>query len=166
MERIADAGIPSGNQTVLLTGINDCPVVMRQLVHALLKVRCRPYYLYACDLSEGLGHFRAKVETGVAIIEALRGHTTGFAVPTFVIDAPGGGGKIPISPNYVEREDAGVYTLRNFEGQRFEYQEGKYTPLLRTTDCSLCQTDHSAIDRGPAARRWQVSPTADALQKS
>ena len=95
MEKIADAGIPSGNQTVLLKGVNDCPVVMRKLVHALLKVRCRPYYLYACDLSEGLGHFRSTVETGVAIIQALRGHTTGFAVPTFVIDAPGGGGKFP-----------------------------------------------------------------------
>ncbi|HYM79023.1 MAG TPA: KamA family radical SAM protein [Candidatus Dormibacteraeota bacterium] len=165
MERIADAGIPSGNQTVLLRGVNDCPVVMRQLVHALLKVRCRPYYLYACDLSEGLGHFRAKVETGVAIIEALRGHTTGFAVPTFVIDAPGGGGKIPISPNYVEKEHDSTYTLRNFEGQRFEYHEGKDTPLSQTTHCSLCQTDHRAIDRGPAARRWQLGPKTDSSHR-
>jgi lysine 2,3-aminomutase len=164
MERIVDAGIPSGNQTVLLRGVNDCPVVMRNLVHALLRVRCRPYYLYACDLSEGLGHFRSTVETGVALIESLRGHTTGFAVPTFVIDAPGGGGKIPISPNYVERAEKNTYTLRNFEGQRFQYHDEKPEPLSQTDHCALCRTDHSAMDRGPAANRWQIGAKADSPQ--
>ncbi|HWI66616.1 MAG TPA: lysine 2,3-aminomutase, partial [Symbiobacteriaceae bacterium] len=101
MERLADAGIPTGNQTVLLKGINDCPVLMKKLVHELVKVRCRPYYIYNCDLSEGLSHFRTTVSKGMEIIEALRGHTSGYAVPTFVVDAPGGGGKIPVMPNYL-----------------------------------------------------------------
>src|SRR5690606_4331039 len=100
MERLADAGIPTGNQSVLLKGVNDCAVVMRRLVHELVKVRCWPYYIYNCDLSEGLSHFRTSVAKGIAIIEALRGHTSGFCLPTFVVDAPGGGGKIPVMPQY------------------------------------------------------------------
>jgi lysine 2,3-aminomutase len=92
---LADAGIPLGNQTVLLAGVNDCPRIMKRLVHKLVQNRVRPYYLYQCDLSEGLNHFRTPVGKGIEIMESLIGHTSGLAVPTYVIDAPGGGGKIP-----------------------------------------------------------------------
>ena len=97
---LADAGVPLGNQSVLLAGVNDCVHVMRDLVHKLVMMRVRPYYIYQCDLSEGLEHFRTPVAKGIEIMEALRGHTSGFCVPTFVVDAPGGGGKIPVMPNY------------------------------------------------------------------
>lgn len=101
--RLADAGIPLGNQSVLLRGVNDCTHIMKKLVHELVKMRVRPYYIYICDLSLGIGHFRTPVSKGIEIIENLRGHTSGYAVPTFVVDAPGGGGKIPVMPNYVSR---------------------------------------------------------------
>ena len=101
VERLADHGIPVGNQTVLLRGINDCPTIMKKLVHELVKIRCRPYYFYQCDLSRGIEHFRTSVEKGLEIAESLRGHTSGFAVPTFILDAPGGGGKIPLAPQYL-----------------------------------------------------------------
>jgi lysine 2,3-aminomutase len=154
MERLADAGIPTGNQSVLLRGINDCPVVMRKLVHELVKVRCRPYYIYNCDLSEGLSHFRTPVETGVAIVEALRGHTSGYAVPTFVVDSPRGGGKIPLSPDYVFRRHDGHYTLRNFQDETFEYEE--HAPIASATGpCAACGTLHESVEGGRAAARWQ-----------
>ncbi|MBP1628523.1 MAG: ablA [Holophagaceae bacterium] len=114
--RLADAGIPLGNQSVLLRGINDDPVVMKKLVHKLLAVRVRPYYIYQCDLSLGISHFRTSVAKGIEIIENLRGHTTGMAVPTFVVDAPGGGGKIPVMPNYLISMGDDRAILRNFEG--------------------------------------------------
>ena len=98
---LADAGICLGNQSVLLRGVNNCPNVMKQLVHGLLKIRVRPYYIYQCDLTWGLEHFRTTVAEGLEIMEYLRGHTSGLAVPTYVVDAPGGGGKIPLSPNYI-----------------------------------------------------------------
>ena len=101
LRKLADAGIPLGNQTVLLAGVNDCPRIMKRLVHKLVQNRVRPYYLYQCDLSEGLSHFRTPVGKGIEIMESLIGHTSGFAVPTYVIDAPGGGGKIPVMPNYL-----------------------------------------------------------------
>ena len=100
-ELMADAGIPLGNQSVLLRGINDCTHVMLKLVNDLVKIRVRPYYIYQCDLSLGLSHFRTPVAKGIEIIEGLRGHTSGYCVPTFVVDAPGGGGKTPVMPNYV-----------------------------------------------------------------
>jgi lysine 2,3-aminomutase len=121
--RLAGAGIPLGNQSVLLRGVNDRPDIMLQLVHKLLQIRVRPYYLYQCDLSEGIGHFRTPVSTGIEIIESLRGHTSGLAVPTFVIDAPGGGGKIPLGPNYVLSQGQGKIVLRNFEGNIHVYTE-------------------------------------------
>jgi lysine 2,3-aminomutase len=155
MERLADAGIPTGNQTVLLRGINDCPVVMRELVHALVKVRCRPYYIYACDLSEGLSHFRTPISTGVALIEALRGHTSGYCVPTFVVDGPGGGGKIPIMPNYVLSQSEGRVVLRNYQGKSCTYHEGPSIPLKDV--CALCGTNHSAVEHGPAAQIWRTA---------
>jgi lysine 2,3-aminomutase len=120
---LADGGIPLGSQTVLLKGINDKPNVMKKLVHELLKIRVRPYYIYQCDLATGTEHFRTSVATGIQIIEKLRGHTTGYAIPTYVIDAPGGGGKIPIEPEYVISKEKGKLVLRNYEGQVFEYPE-------------------------------------------
>jgi lysine 2,3-aminomutase len=122
-EMLADAGIPLGSQTVLLKGINDRPSTMRRLVHDLLKIRVRPYYIYQCDLVRGTQHFRTPVEAGINIIEKLRGHTTGYGVPTYVIDAPGGGGKIPINPNYVVSQGKGKYVLRNYEGKVYTYLE-------------------------------------------
>jgi lysine 2,3-aminomutase len=120
---LADAGIPLGNQAVLLRGINDCPKTMKKLVHELVKNRVRPYYIYQCDLSRGLSHFRTSVAKGIEIIEYLRGHTSGFAVPTYVIDAPGGGGKIPVGPQYLISMGEGKVILRNYEGGIFVYQE-------------------------------------------
>lgn len=115
-ERLANAGIPLGNQSVLLRGVNDDPIVMKKLVHKLMTVRVRPYYIYQCDLSLGISHFRTSVAKGIEIIESLRGHTTGLAVPTFVVDAPGGGGKIPVMPNYLISMAEGKAILRNYEG--------------------------------------------------
>ena len=123
LAKLADAGIPLGNQSVLLRGVNDCPQVMKKLVHLLVKNRVRPYYIYQCDLSEGISHFRTTVARGIEIIEYLRGHTSGFAVPTYVIDAPGGGGKIPVSPQYLVSMGAGKVVLRNYEGGTFVYEE-------------------------------------------
>jgi len=121
---LADAGIPLGSQTVLLKGINDNADVMLNLVHALMKMRVKPYYLYQCDPISGSEHFRTPVSTGVDIIRHLRGFTSGYAVPTYVIDAPGGGGKIPISPDYVQEKDAqGNLHLTNYEGKCFQYPD-------------------------------------------
>ena len=120
---LADAGIPLGSQTVLLKGINDRPSTMRRLMHELLKARVRPYYIYQCDPAKGISHFRTPIATGINIMEKMRGHTTGYAVPTYVVDAPGGGGKIPVAPNYVISQAKGSFTLRNFAGQIFTYHE-------------------------------------------
>ncbi len=122
-ERLADAGIPLGSQTVLLRGINDTLPTMKSLMHHMLKMRVRPYYLYQCDPITGSAHFRTPVSKGLEIIEGLRGHTTGYAVPTFVIDAPGGGGKIPLLPNYVVGRDGEDLLLRNFEGNTYRYSD-------------------------------------------
>ena len=122
-DMLADAGMPLGSQTVLLKGINDRPYIMRKLMHELLKIRVRPYYIYQCDPARGTGHFRTPVAVGINIIEKLRGHTSGYAVPTYVIDAPGGGGKIPIGPNYVLSQAKGKITLRNYCGKIYTYLE-------------------------------------------
>ncbi|MDH4227076.1 MAG: KamA family radical SAM protein [Deltaproteobacteria bacterium] len=121
---LADAGIPLGSQTVLLKGVNDKPSIMKKLTHELLKIRVRPYYLYQCDQAVGTSHFRTPVADGIEIIENMRGHTTGYAVPTFVIDAPGGGGKIPIGPDYTISNSRGKVRLRNYEGKNYEYLDG------------------------------------------
>jgi len=120
---LADAGIPLGNQSVLLRGVNDSPYIFRELNQQLLRLRVRPYYIYQCDLSEGIEHFRTSVGKGVEIIEYLRGHTSGMAVPTFIVDAPGGGGKIPIMPNYVISRSDRKVILRNYEGVIVVYSE-------------------------------------------
>jgi len=121
--RIADAGCPIGNQMVLLKGVNDDPAIVKELNHRLLLMRVRPYYIYQCDLAKGIAHFRTPVEAGIRIIEALRGHTSGLAVPQFVIDAPNGGGKIPVNPQYVVRREGKRWILRNYAGKTYEYEE-------------------------------------------
>ncbi|MCL4262731.1 MAG: lysine 2,3-aminomutase [Anaerolineae bacterium] len=122
-DRLSRAGVPLGNQSVLLAGVNDSVHIQRQLVHELVKIRVRPYYLYQCDLVKGAGHFRTSVSKGIEIIEGLRGHTSGYAVPTYVVDAPGGGGKIPVMPNYIISQGTGKTVLRNFEGFITTYAE-------------------------------------------
>jgi lysine 2,3-aminomutase len=129
--RLADAGIPLGNQSVLLRDVNDDPMVMKALVQKLLMCRVRPYYIYQCDLISGSAHLRASVHKGLQIMESLRGHTTGYAVPQYVIDAPGGGGKVPITPDYVLSKNSERILIRNFEGKVFEYPEADDgTPLF------------------------------------
>jgi lysine 2,3-aminomutase len=120
---LANHGVPLGNQSVLLRGVNDSAPVMKSLVHKLLMCRVRPYYLYQCDLIKGSSHLRTSVLDGIEIIEQLRGHTTGYAIPQFVIDGPGGGGKIPVNPDYVLLRDEQRVLLRNYEGKTFEYPE-------------------------------------------
>ena len=130
-QKLADAGIPLGNQSVLLRGVNNHPLIYKKLVKLLVVNRVRPYYIYQCDLSQGLEHFRAKVSEGIEIIENLRGHTSGFAVPTFVIDGIGGGGKVPVMPNYVLSQSNHKIALRNYEGLIFNYTEPtNYTHTL------------------------------------
>jgi lysine 2,3-aminomutase len=121
--RLADAGCVIGNQMVLLKGVNDDPAVVKDLNHKLLLMRIRPYYIYQCDLAKGISHFRTPVETGIRIIEHLRGHTSGLAVPHFVVDAPSGGGKIPLNPNYVVSHEGKRWVLRNYAGKEYEYFE-------------------------------------------
>ena len=121
--RLADAGCVIGNQMVLLKGVNDDPKTVMELNHKLLLMRIRPYYIYQCDLSKGISHFRTPVETGVRIVEALRGHTSGLAVPQFVVDAPDGGGKIPVNPEYVVAHEGKRWTLRNYAGKTYTYEE-------------------------------------------
>ena len=139
LRMLADGGIPLGNQSVLLAGVNDCPRIMRSLVHKLVENRVRPYYLYQCDLSEGLSHFRTPVGKGIEIMESLIGHTSGFSVPTYVIDAPGGGGKIPLSPNYLVSLSTNKVVLRNYEGVITTYQEPeKYESNFCDRKCEDC----------------------------
>ena len=134
---LADAGVPLGNQSVLLAGVNDCVFTMKKLVHELVKMRVRPYYIYQCDLSMGLEHFRTPVGKGIEIIEGLRGHTSGFCVPTFVVDAPGGGGKTPVMPDYVISQTPKKVILRNFEGVITTYTEPEN--YKETCQCEYCR---------------------------
>ncbi len=141
LDKLADAGIPIGNQSVLLRGVNDCVHIMRKLVTKLVAVRVRPYYIYQCDLSMGIEHFRTPISKGIEIIEGLRGHVSGFAVPTFVVDAPGGGGKIPVMPNYVISQAPGKTVLRNYEGVITTYSEP--THYVDHCTCEGCETAHT-----------------------
>ncbi len=130
-DRLTRAGIPLGNQSVLLAGVNDNVHIQRQLVQELVRMRVRPYYLYQCDLVEGAGHFRTPVAKGIEIMEGLRGHTSGYAVPQYIVDAPGGGGKIPVSPNYLLSMSDHKIVLRNYEGYVTSYEEPTdYTPAM------------------------------------
>lgn len=138
-DRLSRAGIQLGNQSVLLAGINDCVHIQRDLVQKLVRIRVRPYYLYQCDLVEGAGHFRTPVAKGIEIMEGLRGHTSGYAIPQFVVDAPGGGGKIPVMPNYQISMSDHKVILRNYEGYITSYEEPiEYTPHDPKT-CKSCQ---------------------------
>lgn len=139
LAKLADAGFPLGNQSVLLAGVNDCPRIIKKLVHKLVQNRVRPYYLYQCDLSEGLAHFRTPVGKGIEIMESLIGHTSGFAVPTYVVDAPGGGGKIPLMPNYIISWSTNKVILRNYEGVITTYKEpDSYEPYFCDRNCDSC----------------------------
>ncbi len=135
IDKMADAGIPLGNQSVLLRGINDCVHIMKELVHKLVAIRVRPYYIYQCDLSTGIEHFRTPVSKGIEIIEGLRGHTSGFAVPTYVVDAPFGGGKIPVMPQYLISQSPGKVVLRNYKGNISTY----YEPINYQDNCKRNQ---------------------------
>ena len=137
--RLADAGVPLGNQSVLLAGVNDCVHTMKKLVQMLVQIRVRPYYIYQCDLSMGLEHFRTPVSKGIEIIEALRGHTSGYCVPTFVVDAPGGGGKTPVMPQYVISQTPHKVVLRNYEGVITTYTEPEH--YEETCQCEYCKAE-------------------------
>lgn len=146
--KLADAGIPLGNQSVLLKGVNDCPNTMLELMHGLVKMRVRPYYIYQCDLSMGIEHFRTKVSKGLEIMESLRGHTSGYAVPTFVVDAPGGGGKTPVMPQYLISMSPSKVVLRNFEGVITTYTEPQY--IEEECNCEACQKEKKQYSTGVA----------------
>ena len=148
LARLANAGIPLGNQTVLLRGVNDCVHVMKKLMHELVRNRVRPYYIYQCDLSMGLEHFRTPVSKGIEIIENLRGHTSGYAVPTFVVDAPGGGGKTPVMPTYVISQSPNKVILRNFEGVITTYTEPR--EYHEDCHCEACEAKRR-VDEGVAS---------------
>ena len=147
--RLADAGIPLGNQSVLLRGVNDCPHIMRELVQKLVQMRVRPYYIYQCDLSLGIEHFRTPVSKGIEIIEGLRGHTSGYAVPTFVIDAPGGGGKTPVMPQYVISQTPEKVILRNYEGVITTYTQPRLPDL--PCKCDYCTGKKKSFYQGVSA---------------
>jgi len=139
VDRLTRAGIPVGNQSVLLAGVNDCVHIQRALVHTLVLNRIRPYYLYQCDLVEGSGHFRTPIGKGLEIIEGLRGHTSGYAVPTYVVDAPGGGGKIPVMPNYLISYSDHKVVLRNYEGYITTYEEPESYAKHDAAACAYCR---------------------------
>lgn len=142
IDKMADAGIPLGNQSVLLRGVNDCVNIMKKLVTKLAEIRVRPYYIYQCDLSMGIEHFRTPVSKGIEIIEGLRGHISGYCVPTFVVDAPGGGGKIPVMPNYVISQAPTKVVLRNYEGVICAYSEpSEYASDCKCPDCKNTKSE-------------------------
>ena len=159
--KLANAGIPLGNQSVLLRGVNDCVNIMSELVHGLVKIRVRPYYVYVCDLSIGLSHFRTTVAKGIEIMEGLRGHTSGFCIPTMVIDAPGGGGKIPIMPNYILSQAPGKVVIRNFEGVITTYTEP--TDYQSICECEWCKKEREKDSQGVISllngRQLSLEPT-------
>jgi lysine 2,3-aminomutase len=140
--KLANGGFPLGNQSVLLADVNDCPRIMKSLVQKLVQNRIRPYYLYQCDLAEGLSHFRTPIGKGIEIMESLVGHTSGLARPTYVIDAPGGGGKIPVMPNYIISWSTHKVILRNYEGVITTYKEpDSYEPKLCDRNCDHCNLE-------------------------
>ena len=185
VDKLTRAGIPIGNQSVLLAGVNDCVNIQRDLVHRLVEMRVRPYYIYQCDLVEGSGHFRTPVGKGLEIMEGLRGHTSGYAVPTYVIDAPGGGGKIPIMPNYLISYSDHKVVLRNYEGYITTYEEPLHYEQHDKASCKACQSarpepgqsgvlglapGRADVDRanrvraGPRARKSGAAPPAAVRQ--
>ncbi|MBA1334837.1 MAG: Lysine 2,3-aminomutase [Firmicutes bacterium] len=160
---LADAGVPLGNQSVLLRGVNDCVHIMRRLVHELVKMRVRPYYIYQCDLSLGIEHFRTKVSKGIEIIEGLRGHTSGFAVPTFVVDAPGGGGKIPVMPQYLISMSDKRVVLRNYEGVITTYTEPEF--VSEQCQCEDCRAQRKITGVAGLLQGNQVALEPEGLER-
>lgn len=161
LARLADNGFPVGNQSVLLRGVNDCPNIMKKLVQELVKNRVRPYYIYQCDLSRGIEHFRTPVSKGIEIMEALRGHTTGFAIPTYVVDAPGGGGKIPVMPNYLISMGPNKVVLRNYEGVITVYDEPNV--VNEECHCEYC-TEAKAQGKQKIGVAKLLAGQADAME--
>ncbi len=159
-ELLTEAGIPVGNQSVLLRGVNDCVHVQRKLVNGLVYIRVRPYYIYQCDLSQGISHFRTPISKGIEIIEGLRGHTSGFAVPTFVVDAPGGGGKIPVGPNYIISQNHDHTVLRNYEGLITSYKEP--SEYKGECHCPVCRgeekVEHIGVSRLLSGQDLHIVP--------
>jgi len=152
LRKLADAGIPLGNQSVLLAGVNDCPQIMKELNQKLVQNRVRPYYLFQCDLSEGLNHFRTPIGKGIEIMESLVGHTSGFAIPRFVVDAPGGGGKIPVMPNYIVSWSTNKVVLRNYEGVITTYKEPEnYQSKPCDRNCEKCGLQPTLSEKGRSA---------------
>lgn len=149
--KLSDNGVNIGNQSVLLRGINDCSNVMLHLVQKLLMIRVKPYYIYQCDLSVGISHFRTPVSKGIEIIENLRGHTTGMAVPTFVVDAPGGGGKIPVMPDYLISQTDKRIILRNYEGVITTYTQPDHYRHHDKENCRFCQDRDNLPKSGVSA---------------
>ena len=161
--KLVDAGIPVGNQSVLLKGINDCPIIQKKLVNELVKIRVRPYYLYQCDLSQGISHFRTSVGKGIEIIENLRGHISGFKIPTYIVDTLGGG-KIPIFPDYLISMSDRKVILRNYEGGIFSYTEPIEKISYCPKNCDLCDKEPYLESKdGPASmlsgKRLLIEPT-------
>ncbi len=156
LEKLSGAGIPLGNQSVLLKGVNDNVDVMKSLVHKLVRNRVRPYYIYQCDLSEGIAHFRTPVSKGIEIIESLRGHTSGLCIPTFVVDAPGGGGKIPVMPNYIISQMPGRIILRNYEGFITSYTEPGFEPLDESKYRAQCPAERQSQEGIMALLRGKI----------
>lgn len=167
LAKLADGGFPLGNQSVLLADVNDCPRIMKSLLHKLVANRVRPYYLYQCDLSEGLSHFRTPIGKGIEIMESLIGHTSGFARPTYVVDAPGGGGKIPVMPNYIISWSTNKVVLRNYEGVITTYKEpDSYEPKMCDRDCANCNLDlkiEEGIEEDAIGIEKLLSDTDDAI---
>ncbi|WP_439184915.1 lysine 2,3-aminomutase [Carboxylicivirga taeanensis] len=149
-ERLANSGVQLGNQSVLLKGVNDCSNIMKSLMHDLLHIRVKPYYIYQCDLSEGISHFRTTISKGIEIIENLRGHTSGMAVPTFVVDAPGGGGKIPVMPDYLISQTDKRVVLRNYEGMITSYTQPSDYEGHNPSECSFCHDESLLAKDGVA----------------
>jgi len=152
LRKLADAGIPLGNQSVLLAGVNDCPQIMKKLNQQLVQNRVRPYYLFQCDQSEGLSHFRTPIGKGIEIMESLVGHTSGLAVPKYVVDAPGGGGKIPVMPNYIVSWSTNKVVLRNYEGVLTTCKEpDNYKPHSCDKNCVKCGLQHNLNEENQPA---------------
>lgn len=160
---ISCAGIPIGNQSVLLAGVNDCVHIMKKLVHELVRIRVRPYYIYQCDLSYGLSHFRTTVSKGIEIIEGLRGHTSGFCVPTYVVDAPGGGGKIPVMPGYQISSGYEKVILRNYEGVITCYNEPD--GYKETCDCEACRNGGEKLEGIAGLHQGRISLEPEGLNR-
>ncbi|PKN79481.1 MAG: lysine 2,3-aminomutase [Candidatus Cloacimonetes bacterium HGW-Cloacimonetes-1] len=165
LAKLAEAGIVLGNQSVLLKGINDNVDVMKQLLHTLVKNRVRPYYIYQCDLSEGIAHFRTPIAMGIEIMESLRGHTSGLCIPTFVVDAPGGGGKIPVMPNYVISQMPGKVILRNYEGFITSYTEPSYEPMDESVYLDQCPEERKSVEGVMALMRGTIVAIGPAESK-